>query len=64
MLIDDSDHVETAWMVCPYAVGVCGADATFVPQEIDDDYVKGLLVCANGHRWVLTKIGDPGEWGR
>jgi hypothetical protein len=48
------------WMRCPYHADLCGAEASFVPDEVqvDEFELSGSLVCANGHRWSLVKLGD------
>ena len=51
---------EVIWMACPYRDDLCGADATVTVEEITDDAVTGLLVCANGHRWRVSKVGGEG----
>jgi hypothetical protein len=49
---------ETIWMRCPYQDQLCGADATFTVAGVTDDFVTGLMVCALGHRWRITRLAD------
>lgn len=52
---------ETIWMRCPYDADLCGADATMTVSSIADEYVEGLVVCANQHRWKISKLQDAQE---
>jgi len=49
---------DEVWMRCPYAEPLCGQEAVFVAESIDDQQVAGSLVCVAGHRWRLERIGD------
>lgn len=49
---------EVIWMRCPYNADLCGADATMTVEDVSDDGVFGLLVCANGHTWRVAKLSE------
>jgi hypothetical protein len=56
----ESDVPPFSWLGCPYPDELCGAEASFVGDEIQQwsDEVAGMLVCANGHRWRVAKVPD------